>query len=115
VGCLRAGNTRTASASFAGVDYSTLKRWAERNAEFCAALDHAEASAEVFCVTILRKAIQEGDVSAAKWWLERRRSADWRAHESVDVELYVRQRATELGLDEEAAVAAAVRIIGQAR
>jgi len=100
---------------YAGVDYSTLKRWADRNAEFCAALDHAEAEAEVYCVAILRRAIADGDVSAAKWWLERRRHQDWRQRDQVDVEIYVRRRANELGLDPEEAVAAAARIIEGAR
>jgi len=109
--CLRVGNTRMASACYAGIDYSTLKRWAERNAEFCAALDHAEAEAEVYCVAIVRKAISEGDTSSAKWWLERRRHEDWRQHDTVDVEVYIRARAAELGLDVDEALAAASHII----
>lgn len=80
---LRAGNTRTASALYVGVDYSTLKRWSDRNAEFRAALDRAEAEAEVRYVAVLAKAANEGDTGAAKWWLERRRSEDWRERKEL--------------------------------
>lgn len=75
---LRAGNTRTTGALLAGIDYSTLKRWAASNAQFCAALDRAEAEAESRCVTQIIKAIEDGSTTDAKWWLERRRYNDWR-------------------------------------
>ena len=112
LGVLRAGNTRTASALYAGVDYSTLKRWAERNAEFCAALDHAEAEAEIRCVTVLMKAVQEGDTAAAKWWLERRRQDDWRQHDKIEIDLrtYAAEIAADEGLDVDELIAEATRL-----
>lgn len=104
VNVLKAGNTRAASALYVGITYTTLKTWTQRNLEFSAALNHAEAEAEIRCVTVLMKAVQDGDVGAAKWWLERRRHEDWRQQDKVDVDLYIRGRARELGLDEEEAL-----------
>lgn len=78
---LRAGNTRTASAEYVGIARETMSRWLGRNAAFRHAVEQAEAHAEVFCVTKLHQAIQEGSTADARWWLERRRHEDWRKRE----------------------------------
>jgi hypothetical protein len=85
IAALKAGNTRTASALYAGIDYSTLKRWTERNAEFCAALDQAEAQAEVGHVATLAAAARAGEWRASLAWLERRRHDDWRERKTTEL------------------------------
>lgn len=78
VAALRAGNTRSTSAKLAGIDYATLKRWCQLSAPFCAALEKAEAEAERKYVRNITSAAADGNWQAAAWWLERRRSGDWR-------------------------------------
>lgn len=75
---LRAGNTRATSAKIAGINYATLKRWCQLSAPFCAALEKAEAEAERKYVRNITSAAADGSWQAAAWWLERRRSGDWR-------------------------------------
>lgn len=78
VAALKAGNTRATAAKLAGITYTTLKRWCRLSVPFCAALDQAEAEAERMYVGHIKKAAAGGSWQAAAWWLERRRSSDWR-------------------------------------
>lgn len=74
---LRAGNTRTASSGYAEIDYSTFTLWLSRYPEFFSKVKKAESDAEVAMVANIRKAVNDGTWTAAAWWLERRRHADW--------------------------------------
>lgn len=74
---LGAGNTRTASALYGGVDYRTFDRWMQRYGSFAAAVQKAEADAEVRHVANIAKAAQDGTWTASAWWLERRRHEEW--------------------------------------
>jgi len=104
MGALRAGNTRRAAASFAGVSEDSLQRWERRSAAFADALKKAEADAEVRHVANIAKAAQDGTWQASAWWLERRRPDDYGRRERVDLDVYIRERAAELGLDPQEAL-----------
>jgi len=79
---LRAGNTRRASCSYAGIDQDTLIRWINRFPDFAEAVEKAESDAEIRNVAIIQKAASD-TWQAAAWWLERRRSADYRQRHEV--------------------------------
>lgn len=99
-----AGATRRAAAGHAGIDHATLYRWLERNATFATALRAREDEVEVRCVATIQTAMRD-DWRAAAWWLERRRADEYGRREKIDVEVYIRRRARELGLDEDVALA----------
>jgi hypothetical protein len=79
---LRAGNTRKASSAYAGIDQSTFENWMHRFPDFSAAVIKAESDAEIRNVAIIQKAASD-TWQAAAWWLERRRSADYRQRHEV--------------------------------
>jgi hypothetical protein len=103
-GALAAGNTRTNAARLGGIDYATLKRWCRLSAPFCAALETAEAKAEGRYVGNIRTAASKGNWQAAAWWLERRRTGDWRKpSERVEISDYRKEAeaiAAEIGKPE---------------
>jgi hypothetical protein len=98
---LRAGNTRRAACHYAGISDEALARWLRASVDFVDAVKKAESDAEVRMVAQIARAAQDGTWQAAAWWLERRRPDDYARRERLDLEIYVRQRARELGLDEE--------------
>jgi hypothetical protein len=73
---LRAGNTRRAACSYAGIDQDTFGNWLKRFPDFSDAIEKAESDAEVRNVAIIQKSAQT-TWQAAAWWLERKRKADW--------------------------------------
>lgn len=75
---LRQGNTLANAAMQAGISYTTLKRWRKLSAPFNAAVTRAEADAEGLHVNAITSAGLTGQWGAAAWWLERRRTGDWR-------------------------------------
>jgi len=99
-----AGATLRAAAAAAGIDESTLWRWQQRNAAFAKDLHAREAESEVVLVAIIRRAA-ETDWRAAMALLERRWPDTWGRRDRVDLDVYVRQRASELGLDPDEALA----------
>jgi hypothetical protein len=99
---IRAGSTRKAAALHAGVDQHTLDRWIAGFVHFAEAIARAEADAQLRMEAIVMQAAPT-DWHAASWWLERRRPDDYSQHQKVDLEVYVRRRARELGLDEDEA------------
>ena len=109
---LRLGNTRTAACQYVGIDIDTLERWERRYAEFRGAVERAQAAAEVRVVGHLMAAVDDGDVSAIKFWLERRRYAEWGKREQLDVTVrgYAERLAQETGLDADELVREAERI-----
>lgn len=94
---LRAGNTRRASALYAGISEQTFYEWVARgrgtngrettplHASFLEAVEKAEAEAEVQAVAIVKLAAQT-QWTAGAWWLERKRPADWARAERTFVE-----------------------------
>jgi transposase len=100
---IRAGNTRRAAAAYAGISDDSLERWAKRCADFADALTRAEAESEVALVAIVRQAASQ-DWRAAMAILERRWPDSWGKREKLDLDVYVRARARELGLEEDFAL-----------
>ncbi len=96
------GATRKAAALHAGIDQDTFGRWLKRYADFADRIARAEADVEVRCTALILNAATT-DPRHAEWWLERRRPDDYGRRDKVDLEVYVRQRARELGLDEDEA------------
>jgi hypothetical protein len=70
---LRAGNTRTASADYAGIGRKTFYRWLESDDTFRHNVQKAEAGAEHHMLARVKGAADKGTWQAAAWWLERRR------------------------------------------
>jgi hypothetical protein len=107
---LTAGNTRKASAAYAGVTDTTLQNWLKGNLAFLAAVQKAEAEAEVRHVANIAKASADGNWTASAWWLERRRHDEWGRKDrvTIDLRVLVDQIAAAEGLtdDEQAAVLA---------
>jgi hypothetical protein len=89
---LRAGNYRDAAARAAGIAPSTLYSWLERGSneqlgpyhEFAAAVQQAEAEAEVYAVAIIRRAMSD-DWRAAATYLERRHPERWRRRSTTEL------------------------------
>jgi transposase len=102
---IQAGATRKAAALHAGIDERTLERCEQRFVGFADALSRAEADVEVRYAALIQQAAAT-DWRAAAWWLERRRAEDYARRDKVDLDVYVRQRARELGLDEDEALTA---------
>jgi hypothetical protein len=80
---LRAGNTRRAAVSYAGVGETTFYTWLERNQEFRAAVEKSEADAQVRTVALIQREA-ESAWQAAAWWLERRFPEDFGLRQHVD-------------------------------
>jgi hypothetical protein len=85
---VRAGNYREVAAQFAGITYSTLRRYLKRTddpeaVELCAALLEAEAAVEIEMVGAIKR-LATGDLKAATWYLSRKASKRW-ADQSADI------------------------------
>lgn len=93
---LKVGNTRRTAAAYAGLDHATFYRWLEKDSDFCDAVEKAEADAEVWHVTNIRKAAGDGTWTASAWWLERRRHEDWKRREQLDLNSLPTSRLIEL-------------------
>lgn len=87
---LRAGNTRTDAAAYAGISHSTLFEWIRRSkanpeGPFGAFFDEvkkAEADAVVRNVALIQKAATD-TWQAAAWWLERKYPEHWSQHRDL--------------------------------
>jgi len=77
IDAIRAGNTRTAAARYAGIDDVTFYRWLNKDRQFRSDIEKAEATAEVAHVANVLQASNNGSWQASAWWLERRRRADY--------------------------------------
>lgn len=93
---LRGGNFMSVACEFAGVHYTTVRKWlidAEKPGapqelvEFSDAVRQAEAQAEVADLAIIRRAAQDKDWRAAAWIRGRRSRERWgdKVDASVDV------------------------------
>jgi transposase len=82
---LKAGNTRSAAGAYAGISRDSFTRWMASNNEFALAVEKAEADCEVKSVAIIQKAALT-TWQAAAWWLERRRTDDWKLKQTNEHE-----------------------------
>ena len=112
---LRAGNTRSAASTFAGINRATFYRWMEDDATLRDSVEKAEADAEVRYASQVARAATDGTWQAAAWWLERRRHADYGRRDRVDMTMDVRREAeriaADLGLDADAVMAEAEAVL----
>jgi hypothetical protein len=72
------GNTLANAAMQGGITYRTLCRWRTLSVAFSHAVEKAEAEAESLHVNAITSAGVSGNWQASAWWLERRRTPDWR-------------------------------------
>jgi transposase len=102
---IRKGATQQAAAAAAGIGRRTIYTWLQRHPAFAHALEQAEADVELRMVSIIVEAAKI-DARHAEWWLERRRPDEYARRDKLDLnlEIYVRRRARELGLDEDEAL-----------
>lgn len=91
---LALGVSWEAAAAHACVSPQTLINWRKRGADgeqpffdFLEAATRARDGAEARMAAIVVKAADEGNVAAAQWWLERRRSSEWAKRDTAVVEV----------------------------
>lgn len=104
---LRLGMTRRAASAAVGISKSTLYRMlAEEDPDgtLLDSIEKAEAEAEATYTALVAKAASEPkNWTAAAWWLERRRSADFARHDKVEMTVDLKREAekiaAEMGLD----------------
>lgn len=96
---LKAGNTRRASYAYAGIDQNTFYRWLEKDREFREGVEKAEADAEVWHVTNIRKAAGDGTWTASAWWLERRRHEDWKKRDEINLRQLPTERLVDIAAE----------------
>ena len=113
---LRLGMTRTAAAGASGIHYSTMFRMVESDADFRQAVENAEAEAEArFTALVARAADEPKNWTAAAWWLERRKHADFGRRDRVDMSIDLKGLASKMaeadGMDADELMAEAERIL----
>jgi hypothetical protein len=93
---VRGGNYLETAARYAGLSYSTLRRWILKAddpdappeyVEFKEALEKARADAEVASLAKIQKAAGEGAWQASAWYLERSWPERWGRRDTNRVEL----------------------------
>lgn len=93
---VRGGNYLETACSYAGIGYTTLRRWVAKAddpdappeyQEFKEALEKARADAEVGALAKIQKAASEGAWQASAWYLERSRPEKWGRRDTSRVEL----------------------------
>lgn len=108
---IRQGNTLRNAASQAGISYRTLCRWRKLSVAFNHAVEKAEAEAEGLHVNAITSAGVSGNWQASAWWLERRRTPDWRKPADrleVDTRKDAEAIAAEIGKADDPAVVAQI-------
>jgi hypothetical protein len=109
---IRQGNTLSNAAFQAGISYRTLCRWRALSVTFNHAVEKAEAEAEGIFVNDIGHAARDGSWQAAAWWLERRRTPDWRKPaerlELTDRRAEAEAIAAEIGKADDPAVVAQI-------
>lgn len=98
---LALGVSWAAAAAHAGLSERCVMDWCERGrrgekpfAQFLQDATRARDAAEVRYAAVVAKAAKDGNESAARWWLERRRPETWgRKDADVQVTTHVQQGA----------------------
>jgi transposase-like protein len=89
---IRGGNFRETAARFAGIGETTLYRWMAQGrkqrrgayADLVAAIEEAEAAAEIERVQRIQTAARNGNWTADAWWLERKNPQRWGRRDRVE-------------------------------
>lgn len=87
-----------------GITATTFYRWLDNDVTLRDSVEKAEAEAEaMFTAAVTRAAQDPKSWTAAAWWLERRKHAEYARHDRVEMTIDVRKEAervaAELGLD----------------
>lgn len=89
------GGTITLAAKYAGVSRQTLHDWLAKGEkqkrglyrDFLDDFRRAEARPSIMAMGMIQRAIQDGDLSAAKWYLEKR--VGWGQKEDAPVQISI--------------------------
>ena len=110
---LRMGCTREAAAGVGNIHRVTLLRWMD-DASFRSEVEKAEQQAEAAYTYSVQAAVPK-NWQAAAWWLERRRHESYGRRDRVELTLDMKGLAAKIaaedGLDPDALLAEAERII----
>lgn len=101
---LRLGSTFKLACQYAGIHVVTFYRWIDSDESFATKVKQVEGTAVVGWLAKIEQAATDGNWQAAAWKLERRYPEDYARRDKVDLEVYVRERARELGIDEDEAL-----------
>lgn len=118
---LRLGMTRRAACAFAGFSKTQFYRMLEADpGTFGTAVENAEGEAEASYSQVIAKAtLDPKNWTAAAWWLERRRNQDFARRDKVEMSIDLRTVASriaeESGLDPDAVLAEAERVLAGER
>ena len=114
---LTGGCTRRAAAGYAGIHPATLYRMLDADATLRELVEKAEAAAEARATAVIADAFGK-NWQAAAWWLERRKHEDYAQRQRVDMRVDLHKVAEQLadadGLDPDALIAEAERIVSGA-
>lgn len=108
------GCTRRAAAAVAGIHHSTLYEMMKADPTFSDAVERAEGEAEATYLAAVANAVPKS-WQAAAWWLERRKYMDFAQHQRIDMSVDIKTEAERIaaadGLDSEALIAEAERLV----
>ena len=131
---LEKGMTRRAACAIVHIDRGTLRDWTEKDPAFATAVTRAREASEAGYVDVVKRAATEGKVTeyfdprgnlsrrvteydwrAAAWMLERRMTDTYGQRQKVDMRVDIdaaaEKVANETGLDKDALVAEAERLV----
>ena len=89
------GGSKSLACKHAGITLTTLLNWLDRGKRANKGLYHdfvceyrqAEARPDIMAMGIVQKAMREGDVKAAQWWLEKK--TGWGQREEPQVQIAI--------------------------
>ena len=89
------GGSKSLACKHAGITLPTLLNWIKRGEESNRGLYHdfllefrqAEARPDLMAMGIVHRAVKDGDVSAAKWWLEKK--TGWGQRDEPQVQIAI--------------------------
>lgn len=89
------GGSKSLAAKHAGITLMTLLNWLKRGEQankgtyrdFYLEFRQAEARPDILAMGIVHRAVKEGDVASARWWLEKR--AGWGQREEPQVQISI--------------------------
>jgi hypothetical protein len=98
---LRAGCTRRAASAAGGVHHSQLYRWMDADATLRDAVERAEDEAEARFTALVSRAAEDPKTwTAAAWWLERRKYADYSRRDKVEMTIDLRKEAERIAAED---------------
>lgn len=81
------GYNDTEAALYAGISRKTLYEWLVDKPDFRYKINQAKSQPNIRAKAVVVNAVNNGDVNAAKWWLERKASDEFSTKPPVDSEI----------------------------